>query len=104
MKKNSAEFKSFVQTHKELDDKFTDIVLGFDDNVEIDWRDNREVEIHDFVEDPMDLINQLNSVGLTVLDFDFRYSETLRINFKNDFYYSFGLEDMDQEQIDVLLG
>ena len=88
--------QEFIEIHNTKTDKVNEIIQNVSEDLEIDWRDQHEVEIHNFDMDETDLIENLNNEGFKVEVFDYRYSTTLRIFFEDPFFGSFGLEDFDE--------
>lgn len=71
---------------------------------ELDWRDDKELEIHFDNEGDTDhdqdvvVIEALKAKGFNVEWYDWRYEQTLRINFTDSYWGSFGLEDYDEDE------
>ncbi len=83
-------------------------IQGYGD-YELDWRDDTELEIHFDKEGDIDqsqdviVIEALKAQGFDVEQYDWRYSQTLRINFKDSYYGSFGLEDYSEDDWDEFI-
>lgn len=90
----------------ELEEALQEILSGIGDgygNFELDWRDDTELEIHFDNEGDVDqdqdviVIEVLKAKGFDVEHYDWKSGETLRINFKESYWGSFGLEDYSDE-------
>jgi len=77
-----------VYKKKLTTDDVNDIIQSMGPDYEPDWRDNQEVEIHNFPRDDNrvdSLITALEQNGISVTNWDFRYEETLRLNFADEY-------------------
>ncbi len=73
---------------KHTTDSINEIIISDQPELEIDWRDSQEVEIHNFphnVQIAMELFNLLIENEVKVDCWDFRYENTLRINFLEEY-------------------
>ena len=97
--------QDFIKKHNELNDKINQIIVGFDPDLEIDWRDEKEVEIHNFTKDldPDKLVELFVSNSIKVEHSDFRYEETFRVNFEEPNFGSFDLESYSEEEFNEFL-
>lgn len=93
--------EEFIKHHNEQYDKFCSIVHTVDDDLEIDFRDSSEIEIHGFEDQSKEqtLIDRLSEGGFEIEDdYDYRYEETFRINLVVQNFGSYGLEDYSDEE------
>lgn len=112
MKMNNKIHTFITEDHKKTD-KLNEILETFLEKWEpsLDWRDSQEIEIHLENEDVKvptqkqtdGLVKLLNENGFPVISLDWRYEQTIRINFKEQYFGSFGLEDYTKEDFDEFL-
>ncbi len=102
---NKEKLKTFIENENNKTDKLNKTLENFLEKwkPQLDWRDDKEIEIH--LKGDLSTLNinklydMLNENNFNVLDMDWRYSNTLRIYFKENYFGSFGLEDYSEEDL-----